>query len=37
MSAERGTPERDGGWVVSDSDLGLAFSVTRSEQRSGKD
>jgi isoleucyl-tRNA synthetase len=37
MSAERGTPEQAGGWLAGDSALGLAFSVTRSEQRGGKD
>jgi isoleucyl-tRNA synthetase len=37
MSAERGAPEQSGGWLTSDADLGLAFSVTRSAQRRGKD
>jgi isoleucyl-tRNA synthetase len=37
VSAERGAPDQDGGWFSSDADLGLAFSVTLSEQRSGKD
>jgi len=30
VSAERGTPTADGGWLTEDPDLGLAFSVTRS-------
>jgi isoleucyl-tRNA synthetase len=37
VSAERGAPEQAGGWLTSAADLGLAFSVTRSEQRRGKD
>jgi Isoleucyl-tRNA synthetase len=37
VSEERGRPEQDGGWLASDSDLGLTFSITRSEQQSGKD
>jgi isoleucyl-tRNA synthetase len=37
VSTARGTPGPEGGWLVSDSDLGVTFSVTRTEQRSGKD
>ena len=30
VSAERGTPGPEAGWLSSDDDLGLTFSVTRS-------
>ena len=30
VSASRGTPSADGGWLTEDRDLGLTFSVTRS-------
>jgi isoleucyl-tRNA synthetase len=32
VTAERGTPSTDRGWLTRDSDLGLAFSITRSAQ-----
>jgi isoleucyl-tRNA synthetase len=30
VRAQRGAPTADGGWLTRDSDLGLAFSITRS-------